>query len=132
MLAEISSDVAESESYAEQKRKFYTEHKAEIARVATFLRAHEVPVMRASINTSSCDVSVTGTFTDLKASFSAFRKAGYEPSTRPEKVESSFSTYFKKADSELKFWLNYSSTICKRVKVGTEMKEMPIYETVCE
>lgn len=29
------------------------------------------------------------------------------------------------------FWFHFSSTVCKRVQVGTQMQEVPIYETHC-
>jgi hypothetical protein len=69
----------------------------------------------------------------LQAIFGIFRKLGYEPSNRPgDEPETTFSCYWEHTELETKFWLYFTSTVCTRVKVGTEMVERDIYETVCE
>lgn len=132
MLSELKEGVEHDVEWANKRRDAYTENKPEIKRVARLLFDEEVTVQRASMANDCIDLNVTGDFAVLKAAFRAFRKAGYEPSTRPTDREPSFSTYFKRQDQELKFWLSFSSTICKRIKIGTEMREVPIFETVCE
>ena len=133
MLSELKEGVEHDVEWAEKRAKAYADNKPEIKRVARLLFDEEVTVQRAAMANDCIDLNVTGDFGVMKAVFRAFRKAGYEPSTRPtEEKTNSFSTYFKKQDEELKFWLNYSSTVCTRKKVGVKMVEVAVYETVCE
>lgn len=131
MLSEVKAGVDYDVEQAQIKRANYEKNKDEIKRIARFLFEAEIPVQRASM-CGTLDISVTGDFAVLKGAFGALRKAGYEPSDRPDKPEATFSTYFKKPDGEMKIWFHFSSTICTRKKIGTEMKEVPVYETVCE
>jgi len=93
----------------------------------------DIPILRVSFDTDSIDIAVAGDYAVLKAIFHAFRTQGWEPTSRPvEQKLSSFSTHFEKPGVDLRFWLSFSSTLCRRVKVGTKMVEQPVYETVCE
>lgn len=133
MLQEIKEGVELEVKTANERSAKYTEMKPEIKRIATYFAHYEVPVQRASISSTGLDINVSGDFSSLKASFAALRSAGYEPNERPtERKTSSFNTYFKNPASEIKIWFFYSSTTCTRKQIGTEMKEMPVYETVCE
>lgn len=83
--------------------------------------------------TSSIDVSVSGNKHAFNGVWKALRQDGWEPNQRPDGDKiSSFTTFFNKEDTKIRIWFSYSSTVCKRVKVGTEMVERPVYETVCE
>jgi hypothetical protein len=81
----------------------------------------------------SLDVRISGDNVAFKTMFSAMRKAGYVCGRRPkELVFASWSSYFEHPDTELRIWISFSSTQCKRKVIGTEMVEQPLYETVCE
>lgn len=47
-----------------------------------------------------------------------------------EKGATDLSQYVE-LPSGLRFWFHFSSTVCKRVQVGTKMVPQPIYETQC-
>ena len=132
MLQEITAELEEAQEYARKKQRYYNLHKTEIERVARELQLGKA-LIRATVTNDSVDLSVTGNYGVLKDVFHFLRKLGYEPENRPtaEKT-SSFSTYFNAPDKGLRIWLNFSSTVCIRKKIGTKMVEQPVYETVCE
>jgi hypothetical protein len=133
MLAEIKGDLKSDRGYYRRKRNYYKTHKVDVQAVATEFNLPENAVVNATSGVDDINLRISGGPDTLKAIFHAFRTLGYEPSNRPGiKPESSFTTYFKHPAKEVVFYLSFSSLICKRVKIGTEMKEMPIYETVCE
>lgn len=130
MLVELKKARDEKIQAAEQTRLYYKDNKADIRELAEALK--DIPIQRASFDYASVDLGITGDYSVLKAVFAAFRKLGYEPGERPEKAEATFSTYFEHPAKEVRFWLSFSSTLCKRVKVGTKTQEVDIYEVVCE
>lgn len=132
MLGEIKSDIESDRQYFMNKQEYYHAHRPEIMRVATELKLGD-SLIRATATADSIDLSVSGTLVELKECFRAFRKLGYEPKDRPTETKlESFSTYFINPAQEVRFWLTFTSTICKRVQVGTKMQEVGVYETVCE
>ena len=135
MLKEIKADMKSDKKYYRDKRAYYKKHKEEIRRVANELSLPENTPVTANCDSYNVSIRVAGGPNELKEIFRAFRKLGYEPSDRPGiQPEASFGTYFRKdpSDDTPEFYLSFSSTICKRVKVGTKMVEQAIYETVCE
>lgn len=81
------------------------------------------------------DVTMTGGKNELRLLFKFLRKNGFAPTHRPtEKDKSYWGAFFYKnlPDEDLKpLWVSFSSNVCKRVQVGTEMKEVPVYEVQC-
>lgn len=49
----------------------------------------------------------------------------------PVEKGSTSLTQFLTHDSGLRIMFNFSSTVCQRVKVGTKMQEVDVYETQC-
>ena len=85
------------------------------------------------ISGSGIDVSRAGNKKDLQAVFRAMRLAGFAPNHRPEAKDTHYSAFFYPLYEGIKpLWLSFSSTVCKRVQVGTELKEVPVYEVQCE
>lgn len=80
----------------------------------------------------SFDVSLTGNKEDLNTLFRILRAEGWEPSSRPEEPASYWSSFWHKEGLNLLVWTSFSSTVCKRVKIGTETKEVDIYEVRCD
>lgn len=76
-------------------------------------------------------VNVTGNKDKLSEVWGVLRKLGYETEDHvgDEKV-SDKSFRFKKDTVEVV--LKFTSSICRRVQVGTEMKEVPVFEIQCE
>lgn len=77
------------------------------------------------------NLSFTGDGTRLGLVWAVLRKNGYAPNCRPKKGESTFYTHWLK-DGAATFWMNFSSSVCRRVQVGTKTVEQPIYETQCD
>ena len=50
---------------------------------------------------------------------------------RPKKGENSWYAFFDYEGLTLRLFLNFTSTVCRRVKVGTKMVEQDIYEVQC-
>lgn len=80
----------------------------------------------------SIDVSFAGSGEKLGKVWGLLRRAGYSTDSRPKAGDSTFSAFWSAPDDLSRVWLNFSSTVCKRVKVGTKMVEVAVYETVCE
>jgi hypothetical protein len=66
----------------------------------------------------------------LVGAFRALRAAGFNTSHRPAAKDSYYSTYFTH-DTLKNIWFSFSSTVCQRVQIGTEMKEVPVFEIQC-
>ena len=96
-----------------------------------FRRLEELDI-DATFSLSDGDVNVafTGDGPKLTEVWKALRAAGYQPNNRPKKGESTFySHWFQEGYSTV--WMNFSSSVCRRVQVGTKMVEQPIYEVQC-
>lgn len=102
-----------------------------VGNMARALKRAGVNVQNVYLDSSSYNISVTGTRADLDILFGVLRREGLTPDTRPKEKEPSYSTYWRWEDAGC-IWVWFSSTSCKRVQVGTEMKETPVYEMVCE
>ena len=127
----VGAKLIEAEAHISNQAAYYHRNKAILEVVAEALK--KVNVTSAAVTTTCFDISIAGDKHTLEAVFAAFRKLGYEPTDRPDnEPKSTFSCYWDHPDFEARFWLYFSSTKCTRVKVGTEMKEVAIYETVCE
>jgi hypothetical protein len=84
------------------------------------------------LTTTSLDFSFTGDAEKLAAAMRILRTGGWEfRAERPKHGDTSWSTYFSHKDCGLQIWFAFYSSVCRRVQVGTEFKEVPIYETVC-
>ena len=128
---QIKQAVKDVRRSAKELRECYKSRKPEIAALAQALKKLDAKIIRATIDNYSIDLAIAGDKHDLNAVFGALRKLGYEPDGRAQEKVASFSTWFRQADFH-NIYLSFSSTKCTRVKVGTEMKEVDVYETVCE
>lgn len=90
--------------------------------------------VRIDMSTTSIDMHVAGDIRAFKGAWQILRNQGYEPSARPESHErlSAFNTYWNKPEHKLKVWFNFTSSVCKRIQVGTKTVEEPIYEVICD
>lgn len=132
MLQEIKEGIREESRSVKKRKRLYADNQPAILQVATALNAAKIEIIRASLDSEDVNLYITGDYAVLKGIFHVFRTLGYEPSSRPEKQEPSFTCYFHKKEQKMAFYLSFSSTICKRKKIGTKMVEQDIYETVCE
>jgi hypothetical protein len=75
-------------------------------------------------------VSFAGDGETLGKVWGLFRRNGYQTHSRPAKGDTMFYAFWDCA-GHAQLFMNFSSTLCKRVQVGTEMKEVPVYKTQC-
>jgi len=83
-----------------------------------------------SLNDGDINFWFSGDGEKLKAVWALLRRNGYVPSERPEPGKTSVTTFWTQAEFP-RFYMSFTSSVCKRVQVGTEMREVPIYETQC-
>ena len=116
-------------------RRFLKDYADEIMRVNRGLEVLDKWFIHGEVDApqESIDISYSGDKHLLQGIFSAFRKLGYTPGRRPEdKPLASFTTYWDHPTLKIRFYVTFSSTVCKRVKVGEKQIMQPIFETVCE
>jgi hypothetical protein len=80
----------------------------------------------------SIDIAFAGSGEKLGKVWGLLRRTGYSTSSRPKAGDPSFSAFWNAPGDLSKIWLQFSSTVCKRIQTGTKMVEVAIYETVCE
>lgn len=79
------------------------------------------------------DVCFTGDKEKFTAAMRILRVAGFTPSNpnRPKKGDTGWHSFFNKPDCTVQILLNFTSSVCKRVKVGTKTVEQDVYEVQC-
>lgn len=88
--------------------------------------------LTVTLSSTGIDVSGTGDKALLITAFKILRAAGFVPNHRPEDKDTYFCTYFRQEElSTRSIYFSFSSTVCKRVQVGTELREVPVYEVQC-
>ena len=104
-----------------------------VATIAKALKRAGVDPTHIYIDSSSYNISITGSRADLDIMFGVLRRAGLVPDSRPQEKTPYYSTFWRwDADGSDYVWISFSSTTCKRVQVGTKVEEVAVYETVCE
>jgi len=77
-------------------------------------------------------VNMTGDKDALGSAFRILRGAGFKFSgARPQTGQTEWYTFFSTSDCPVKIWFSFTSSVCRRVKVGTKMVEQDIYEVQC-
>jgi hypothetical protein len=78
------------------------------------------------------DVNFTGDAHKLAAVVRILRTNGFSTTyAPPEAGKSEWYAYYSHPKVDVKVWLHFTSSVCRRVKIGTKMVEQDIYETVC-
>lgn len=80
---------------------------------------------------NSIDVTLTGDKHKFLALLRVLNRHGLK-TPKIEKGATGLSHFFYPEGTELSLYVVFSSTVCRRVKVGTKMVEQEIYETVCD
>ena len=111
------------------RRRMKLDAKA-VGDIVKALAKADLNINDVSVDSTGYDIYVTGSRADLDIMFGILRRAGLEPDSRPQEKQSIYSTYWR--NEVLRIWVMFSSTSCKQVQVRTELREMPVYETVCE
>jgi hypothetical protein len=132
LLSELKSSIRNAKREWRDQREYFKTHEPYIIEVIEELNLDLATSTRMLVDREDVNFYVTGDAPVLKEIFRGLRKLGYEPSKRPGvKPESNFTTYFSQ-DGKPTFYLSFSSTLCRRVKVGTKMVEQDIFEVQCE
>lgn len=98
---------------------------------ALFRRLEELDIEPSfSLADGDINLTFTGDGSRLSEVWKALREAGYKPDNRPKKGDSTFYTHWRLEDCAI-IWLNFSSSVCRRVKVGTKMVEQDVFEVQC-
>lgn len=87
--------------------------------------------MDVRVSMPGIDVNGNGDKAKLLKIFKLMRAHDYVPNARPKSGESYFATYWHREVDDVPVWINFGSTVCRRVQVGTELKEVPVYEIQC-
>jgi hypothetical protein len=72
----------------------------------------------------------TGDGERLAAVWKELRRNGYKNDCRPKKGDTTFYAFWERV-GYARLFMSFSSSMCRRVQVGTKMVETPIYETQC-
>jgi hypothetical protein len=83
------------------------------------------------LSTTHIVANVNGDIDTLTAVIRALRTAGYSSPSKPERKNPSFTAFYKHPDAKLEIFLQFSSSVCKRVKVGETTQVVPVYEIQC-
>lgn len=123
----LAGKAAERMRDAQETAAYWEKHKG----VMTPLLARLPKLTNAEASGFDFDLDISGSKHDLEAAWGALRKAGLECRTpRPKANAATWLGKFE-GDNELVVWLHFASTVCRRVKIGTEIVTRDVYETVC-
>jgi hypothetical protein len=113
-----------------ERREMWKIHKAILSPIANALRK-----LGADLSfPDSLDVRLIGDAAVLAKAVRILRTSGYDfPSaSRPKKGDTTWAQFFTRSECPVRIWFNFSSSVCRRVQVGTQMVEQPVFETVCD
>lgn len=96
-----------------------------------FRRFEELDIdVSFNLDNAYINMNFTGDGEKLKAAWSALRRHGYNTTARPKKGDTTFNAFWVR-EGQAELFMMFSSSLCRRVQVGTKMVEQPIYETQC-
>jgi hypothetical protein len=75
-------------------------------------------------------IRFTGDGDKLKDVWGLLRRNGFNTNNRPKKGDTEFYSFWTH-DGHAQLFMCFTSSLCKRVKVGTKMVEQDIFETQC-
>jgi hypothetical protein len=114
-------------------REYANQYNTQIGAIEAVFKPLGEKIIQIKPCSNSLDINIAGGKGTLKKAFKYLRQLGYKPRSRPtEKLLISFETYFDHPDHEFRIWLAFTSTKCTRKVVGTEMRPVAVYETICE
>jgi hypothetical protein len=84
------------------------------------------------------EISLFGGKADLARTVRALRRFSLTPTYRPKEGDTSWTTWWTLPSNpeiesylEPRIWFRFASSECKRVKVGTRVEEVDVFETQC-
>lgn len=108
------------------------EFKAVIAAFPELFRALEDLDIEPGFNLDGdyIHLAFAGDGPKLAVVWKLLRHHGFKNSCHPKKGDTTFYAFWEQ-EGYAKFFMNFTSSVCRRVQVGTQMVETPIYETHC-
>ena len=85
---------------------------------------------RFDLDDGSISLSFAGDGPKLTVVWRLLRRHGYNTHSRPKKGDTTFYSFWE-CEGQARIFLNFTSSVCRRVQVGTQMVEQPIFETQC-
>lgn len=83
-----------------------------------------------SLDNEYINLSFAGDGPKLATVWKLLRQHGYKNSCHPKKGDTTFYAFWAQ-EGHAQFFMNFTSTMCRRVKVGTKTVEQDVYETHC-
>lgn len=78
------------------------------------------------------DVSFAGDSHKFSAVVRVLRTNGFTTKQpAPKAGQAEWHGYYANPKVDTKVWLYFTSSVCRRIKIGTKMVEQDVYETVC-
>jgi hypothetical protein len=112
------------------------------------LQKAKVNIVHVSLGWKTLNLSIAGDYEMLLRTMRVFRSRGMDAYKRPQEGEASYHAYWTaKYDEDSEDWdkscsyeneedmrvfLNFTSTQCERIQVGTKLEEVPVYEVRCK
>ncbi len=82
--------------------------------------------------TNAIDVTFAGDAHKLASVVRILRTSGFSTeAAKPKQGDTSWYAYYTHPDCGVMVWLYFTSSVCRRVKVGTKMVEQDVFETQC-
>lgn len=86
-----------------------------------------------SWDTIDFNIMFSGTGHHLAQVFRVLRTSGFElEGERPRAKSSSWTGRFKHPETTARIRISFASTVCRMEQVRTELKEVPVYDIVCD
>lgn len=135
----IWKQLSEEHQKIKDKEKYYLTHEVSIEYVVQELKAAlGDQFISYTANAHDIDVKFKGGISEFKTMMKIMFDYDYKPRSKPvgEKF-TEFSCWWDHKDlatDEPKFWIWFTSSVCTRVQIGTEMlpaREAAVYEIVC-
>lgn len=113
----------------QERRLLWRQHKATLAPIV----AKALALNGRVAFPNSLDIHLSGDKHALAEMVRVLRTRGFSTANSPpKKGDNIWSAFFRKDGIPFDIWFSFSSTVCRRVKVGTKMVEQDVFETVCD
>jgi hypothetical protein len=128
----------------------HQEHRGRMHYLQTYARLYtallrellkaKVNIINVMLGYKSVQISITGDYEMLLRTMRVLRSYGLNAEKRPAEGEATYCAYWTASlddidgidDRDVRVILDFSSTQCQRVQVGTKLQEVPVYEVRCK